>query len=112
LYLRHSVRRKNGKQHTYWRLVRAVRRGGRVVQETVAQLGEVDAEGRTSARMLAQQITGADQQQRELFETAAGDARPIAVRLACGLSARAGSVGSGWDGSCGARSSWSNCVPS
>jgi DDE family transposase len=81
LYLRHSVRRKNGKQHTYWRRVRAVRRGGKVVQETVAQLGEVDAEGRTSARMLAQQITGADQQQRELFETAAGDARPIAVRL-------------------------------
>ena len=81
MYLRHSIRRKNGKQHTYWRLVRAVRRGGKVVQETVAQLGEVDAEGRTSARMLAQQITGADQQQRELFETAAGDARPIVVRL-------------------------------
>ena len=58
MYLRHSVRRKNGKQHTYWRLVRSVRRGGKVVQETVAQLGELDAAGRANARLLAQQITG------------------------------------------------------
>jgi hypothetical protein len=36
LYLRHAVRRKDGKAHTYWRLVRSVRRGGKVVQETVA----------------------------------------------------------------------------
>jgi len=50
--------------------VRSVRRGGKVVQETVAQLGELDAEGRTKARLLAQQITGANQQ-RELFEAAA-----------------------------------------
>ena len=57
LYLRHSVRRKNGKEHSYWRLVRSVRRGGKVVQETVAQLGELDAEGRAKARLLAQQIT-------------------------------------------------------
>ena len=37
MYLRHSTIRKNGKVHTYWRLVRSVRRNGRVVQETVAQ---------------------------------------------------------------------------
>ena len=48
LYLRHSIRRKNGTTHTYWRLVRSVRRGGKVVQETVAQLGELDAQGRAS----------------------------------------------------------------
>jgi hypothetical protein len=59
LYLRHAVRRKGGKAHTYWRLVRSVRRGGKVVQETVAQLGELDGEGRARARLLAQQITGA-----------------------------------------------------
>jgi hypothetical protein len=81
LYLRHSVRRKNGKQHTYWRLVRARRRGGKVVQEAVAQLGELDADGRAHARRLAQQITGTDQQ-RELFEPAAASAEQrIAVRL-------------------------------
>jgi hypothetical protein len=63
-----------------WRLVRSVRRGGKVVQETVAQLGELDAEGRANARLLAQQITGSAQQ-RELFEAAAPDAQRVAVRL-------------------------------
>lgn len=80
MYLRHSVRRKNGKQHSYWRLVRSVRREGKIVQETVAQLGELDAEGRASARLLAQQITGRAHQQ-ELFEAAAPDAQRVAVRL-------------------------------
>jgi transposase len=81
VYLRHTVVRKGGKARTYWRLVRSVRRGGKVVQETVAQLGELDAEGRVRAKLLAQQITGrADQ--RELFEeTAAGGEQVVAVRL-------------------------------
>jgi transposase len=69
VYLRHSVRRKDGKTHVYWRLVRSVRRGGKVVQETVAQLGELDAEGRAKAKALARQITGRGDQ-RELFESA------------------------------------------
>jgi hypothetical protein len=46
VYLRHSKVRKDGKTHTYWRLVRSVRRNGKVVQETVVQLGELDAQGR------------------------------------------------------------------
>ena len=58
MYLRHSVRRKDGKTHVYWRLVRSVRRNGKVVQETVAQLGELDAKGRAKAKALARQITG------------------------------------------------------
>ena len=44
MYLGHSRRRKDGKSHVYWRLVRCVRRGGKVVQETVAHLGELDGE--------------------------------------------------------------------
>ena len=59
MYLRHSTVRKDGKTHTYWRLVRSVRRGRKVVQETVAQLGEIDAEGRAKATALARRITGA-----------------------------------------------------
>ena len=67
MFLRKSVRKKDGKTHTYWRLVRSVRRNGKVVQETVAQLGELDAEGQARARALARQMTGrADQ--LELFE--------------------------------------------
>jgi len=80
VYLRHTIRRKRGKAHTYWRLVRSVRRGGKVVQETVAQLGELDAQGRAKARALARQITGRDNQ-RELFEAEVAAAETIAVRL-------------------------------
>jgi transposase len=80
VYLRHSTVRKDGKAHTYWRLVRSVRRHGKVVQETVAQLGELDAEGRAKAKALARQITGRGDQ-RELFEPADLDDAPVPVRL-------------------------------
>src|SRR5215216_7583325 len=46
MYLRHTTVRKDGKTHSYWRLVRSVRRGRKVVQETVAQsLTRRDARG-------------------------------------------------------------------
>ncbi len=80
MYLRHSEIRKDGKTHTYWRLVRSVRRDGKVVQETVAQLGELDAQGRADAKAIARAITGRGDQ-RELFESGAGDDAPVAVRL-------------------------------
>jgi transposase len=80
VYLRHSKVRKDGKTHTYWRLVRSVRRNGKVIQETVAQLGELDAEGRARARALARQITGRGHQ-RELFEPTDLDDTPVAVSL-------------------------------
>jgi len=67
MYLRKSTRKKDGKTHTYWRLVRSVRRNGKVVQETVAQLGELDSEGQAKARALARQMTGRAEQM-ELFE--------------------------------------------
>jgi transposase len=62
MYLRHSTVTKNGKTHTYWRLVRAVRVGRKVRQVTVAQLGELDAKGRIAARHLADSIVGVDRQ--------------------------------------------------
>ena len=67
MYLRHTTVRKDGKDHRYWRLVRSVRRNGKVVQETVAQLGELDAEGRANARCLAEKLMGRSTQ-GELFE--------------------------------------------
>ena len=82
MYLRHSTIRKDGKAHTYWRLVRSVRRGGKVTQETVAQLGELDTEGRLSAQALARKITGRnDQAQYDLFEGSRGPEQTVAVRL-------------------------------
>lgn len=70
MYLRHTTHKKNGKTHVYWRLVRSVRHGRKVVQETVAQLGELDAQGRARAQALARSITGeaALCSQRHLFE--------------------------------------------
>lgn len=67
MYLRHSSVKRGEKKHTYWRLVRSVRREGKVVQETVAQLGELDAQGRANAKLLCKQITGRAQQ-IELWE--------------------------------------------
>ena len=80
MYLRHAVRRRGRKAHTYWRLVRSVRRGSTVVQETVAHLGELDAQGRAKAQALARQITGRGAQ-RELFEADVAPNQTIAVRL-------------------------------
>ena len=80
MYLRHSIVRKDGKAHTYWRLVRSVRRNGKVIQETVAQLGELDAQGRAKAQALARQITGRGEQ-RELFEAPAEGESSARVRL-------------------------------
>lgn len=69
LYIRPSVRRKGGKTYRYYQLVRSVRRNGKMVQETVAQLGKLDARGRAKARALADHICGSrTAQQRALFE--------------------------------------------
>src|SRR2546422_10479809 len=77
MYLRHTTRRKDGKVHRYWQLVRSVRVGRKVVQQTVAHLGELDAQGR--ARALARAITG-DREQADLFLAEDAD-EAIPVRL-------------------------------
>src|ERR1700674_1268836 len=58
MYLRHTTLRKNGKVHRYWRLGGRVRVGRRVIQQTVAHLGELDERGRIEARALAQHLIG------------------------------------------------------
>ena len=62
MYLRHTTVRRNGKVLRYWRLVRSVRIGRRVVQQTVAQLGELDERGRVQARVLARHLIGTPEQ--------------------------------------------------
>jgi len=62
MYLRHTTIRKDGKLHRYWRLVRSVRVGRRVVQQTVANLGELDERGRVQARALARHLIGVPEQ--------------------------------------------------
>jgi transposase len=62
MYLRHTTIRKDGKLHRYWRLVRSVRVGRRVIQRTVAHLGELDEHGRVEARALARRLIGSPEQ--------------------------------------------------
>ena len=64
MYLRHTIRRKDGKVHRYWCLVRSVRVGRRVIQQTVAHLGELDERGRIAARALARRLIGAPEEAR------------------------------------------------
>jgi hypothetical protein len=79
MYLRASTRRKDGKTHRYWRLVQSVRVGRRVIQRTVAHLGELDAQGRLRARALARQLIGSPEQ-GQLFEDGHADIT-VPVRL-------------------------------
>lgn len=80
MYLRHTIIRKNGKTHTYWRLVRSVRQGSRVRQEIVAYLGELDKAGRLKAKALREWIVG-QLPQGDLFERSEG---PVTVAVDLG----------------------------
>src|ERR1700693_6492877 len=62
MYRRNTIRKKDGNVHRYWCLVRSVRVGRRVIQQTVAHLGELDEHGRVEARALAHRLIGAPEQ--------------------------------------------------
>jgi transposase len=79
MYLRHTTVRKNGKVHRYWRLVRSVRVGRRVIQQTVAHLGELDERGRLAARALGRHLIGAPED-AQLFDDGS-DHLTVPVRL-------------------------------
>jgi transposase len=80
MYLRHTTRVKDGKAHTYWRLVRSVRVGRKVIQQTIAHLGELDAEGRARAKALARTMTGG-REQTDLFRPSEPAGEAVRVRL-------------------------------
>ncbi len=79
MYLRHTIRKKDGKVHRYWCLVRSVRVGRRVIQQTVAHLGELDEHGRIEARALARRLIGAPEQ-AQLFDDGS-EQMTVPVRL-------------------------------
>lgn len=79
MYLRYTTRKKDGKIHRTWRLVRSVRIGTRVIQQTVTHLGELDEAGRLRARALARALVG-EPEQADLFNDGSAD-RTIGVRL-------------------------------
>jgi len=79
MYLRHTTRTKDGKTHRYWRLVQSIRIGRRVIQKTVAHLGELDEQGRLQARKLARSLIGRPEEM-ELFNDGCRDVA-VPVRL-------------------------------
>ena len=79
MYLRHTIRRKDGKVHRYWRLVRSVRVGRRVIQQTVTHLGALDEHGRIEARALARRLIGTPEQ-APLFDDG-NEHQTVPVRL-------------------------------
>ena len=79
MYLRHTTRKKDGKVHRYWSLVRSVRVGRLVIQQTVAHLGALDEHGRLAARALSARLIGTPEQ-APLFADGAGDLT-VPVRL-------------------------------
>ena len=95
--MRHSTVRKDGKTHVYWRLVRSIRRNGKVIQHTVVQLGELDAEGRARAKALAQEISGGSAQ-AGLFEAVDPVQQNIPVQLNRVRLERGRSFGNVWLG--------------
>src|SRR5262245_35862845 len=79
MYLRYTIRKKDGKVHRYWRLVRSVRLGRRVIQQTVAHLGELDERGRIQARALADHLVGRPER-AQLFDDGS-EQLSVSVRL-------------------------------
>lgn len=68
MYLRHKkVRGKDGVSW-YWTLVRSVRRGSKVVQETVANLGRLDEDAAREATALARHFLGEKADEPSLYE--------------------------------------------
>ena len=80
MYLRYTTRKKDGKVHRYWRLVRSVRVGRRVIQQTVAHLGELDEHGRLEARALARDLIGEPEQARLFDEGSAHLTVPVRLK--------------------------------
>ena len=79
MYLRYTMRKKDGKVHRTWRLVRSVRIGRRVIQQTIAHLGELDEAGRLRARALARALIG-EPEQADLFDDGT-HSQTVGVRL-------------------------------
>ena len=80
MYLRYTTRKKDGKVHRYWRLVRSVRVGRRVIQQTMVHLGELDEHGRLEARALARHLVGEPEQSRLFDDGSAHQTVPVRLK--------------------------------
>jgi hypothetical protein len=91
MFLRHTTRKKNGKEHRYWSVVENKRlSGGRVVQRAVLYLGEINSSQERAWRKSIEVLDeGASTQPRTLAlfpeercETVVPDESVVRLRLA------------------------------
>jgi hypothetical protein len=80
MYLRHAIRKKDGKVHRYWCLVRSVRVGRHVIQQVVAHLGELNEQGRVQARALARRLIGSPEQEQLFRDGSEGLTVPVRLK--------------------------------
>ena len=67
MFLRHKVRRKDGKEHRYWSIVENRRvAGGRTVQRHVLHLGEINDDQRAAWCQTVQAFDESDGQARQI----------------------------------------------
>src|ERR1700741_3461289 len=81
MYLRFTRRRKDGKEHRYWRIVESKRcAGGRVVQRPVLYLGEINDSQREAWCRVVDAFDEGSQQHRQLALFPAGQDVPEHAR--------------------------------
>ena len=114
MFLRHKMRRKDGKEHRYWSIVENRRvSGGRTVQRHVLYLGEINDSQRAAwcQTIEAFDENGQSGKQIALFpeDRAAPplDCDVVHVRLAvCAYAGRGNGVAAGWRAICGISFNW------
>jgi len=114
MFLRHKVRRKDGKEHRYWSIVENRRVcGGRTVQRHVLYLGEINDSQRAAwcQTIEAFDESGGNRKQIALFPEDRAAPALIAMwcmsaSAVCDCAGRDNGVAVGWHAICGISCSW------
>src|SRR5689334_25131187 len=114
MFLRHKVRRKDGKEHRYWSIVENRRvAGGRTVQRHVLHLGEINDNQRAAWCQTIEALDEGGQHARQiaLFPEDRAGQRWTATwcmsgSVACGYADRGNGPLAGWHAICGINCGW------
>jgi hypothetical protein len=115
MFLRHKLRRKDGKEHRYWSIVENHRvSGGRTVQRHVLYLGEINDSQRAAWCQTIEAFDESGQAGKQIALFPEDRAAPpldcdvVHVRLSavCACAGRGNGVAVGWRAICGISLSW------
>jgi hypothetical protein len=114
MFLRHKLRRKDGKEHRYWSIVENRRvSGGRIVQRHVLYLGEINDSQRAAWCHTIEAFDESGQASRQVALFPEDRAAPpldcdvVQVRLAaCGCTGHGNGVAAGWRAIYGISLNW------